>query len=323
MATRARPSTALRVCGLQVATLDAKTPDDRAENLRRGMAAVREQHGKGYRLFVMGELFAIGYGDDTLARLDVLAEDAEDGPSFRAFSAAACDADAYITYGFARRLPETAAGHPYAICHAVVGPDGKLVTLYDKLHLCSFGDCSETTYFSRGDTPCSFDVDGFTVGLMICYDIRFGKLSHHLAWERGADLLLYPSAFPKDIAFSSWHPFAITRALENQVYVLSLSRAGTHFGSSITVPPWIDGKPVSQAGDTIEAGTARRPRVLGDDPGALPVVVDPAELKRVRSEFRLRADAHPLFGAASGEAGAGAGSAGSTLSQLPTLRSRL
>lgn len=40
--------------------------------------------------------------------------------------------------------------------------------------------------------------------------------------------------------FLAWHSFAVTRAMENQVYLLSLNRAGADYGGSVFCPPWLD-----------------------------------------------------------------------------------
>jgi len=50
-------------------------------------------------------------------------------------------------------------------------------------------------------------------------------VSHH-----DVDLILHVGAYARDESFYSWHAFAVTRAVENQFFVLSLNRAGTHFG---------------------------------------------------------------------------------------------
>lgn len=38
--------------------------------------------------------------------------------------------------------------------------------------LCQFGDCVEKDYFSAGTKPCVFDVDGFTIGLMVRWQLH-------------------------------------------------------------------------------------------------------------------------------------------------------
>jgi predicted amidohydrolase len=51
---------------------------------------------------------------------------------------------------------------------------------------------------------------------------------------------LHCGAYYRDESFSSWHSFAITRAMENQLYLLSLNRAGKYYGNSVFCLPWMD-----------------------------------------------------------------------------------
>lgn len=136
---------------------------------------------------------------------------------------------------------------------------------------------------------CTFTVDGVNVGLIICYDFRFPELSRALVKEGKADVIIMPAAFPKDEASPSWHPFVQTRAIENQVYMMSLSRAGSFFGRSIVCPPWL-------FPEDSKSPAAFKPTVLGDDAGVLPLVVNKAVLTAVRKEFALLKDMHPLLG---------------------------
>ena len=101
-------------------------------------------------------------------------------------------------------------------------------------------------------------------------------------------MILHPSAFPKDLGYPTWKPFVVTRALENQVYVMSLSRAGPHFGGSLLCPPWLGG-----SSDSSPEGSSDEVVRLGDEPGALDLIVDTALLKKVRDQLSFRADAHP------------------------------
>ena len=83
---------------------------------------------------------------------------------------------------------------------------------------------------------------------MICADMRYPELARELAVEHGVDLILHPCAFSRDASFCSWHQFVIARALENQVYWLSLNYSGKSFGASIFAPPWIDSTTTATVG---------------------------------------------------------------------------
>ena len=72
------------------------------------------------------------------------------------------------------------AGRSSAI--GVVGPDGESCAgHYDKLHLAQYGASMEKEYFNRGNHLFHlFEVNGFRLSPIICYDIRIPELSRTL-----------------------------------------------------------------------------------------------------------------------------------------------
>jgi nitrilase len=67
--------------------------------------------------------------------------------------------------------------------------------------------------------------------------MRLPELTRRLGTEFGVSIIIHPVAYAQDCSFHSWHPFVVTRSLENQVYFTSLNRGGAHFGHSIICPP--------------------------------------------------------------------------------------
>lgn len=186
-------------------------------------------------LIVLPELSSIDYSREAFSHLDKLAE-TDTGPSFEVWSQVARRHNAYVIYGFAARI-ETG----FTIACAVLNQTGELLSVYHKLHLAQFGDSMEKEYFSTGHRRlCVFQLNGFTIAPIICYDIRMPELCRTLVVDHGIDIVLHTGAYARDPSFHTWHAFAQTRAVENQVYFVSLNRAGVHFGSSIVCPPWID-----------------------------------------------------------------------------------
>lgn len=120
-----------------------------------------------------------------------------------------------------------------------MGPDGKLLGYYDKLHLAQFEASAEATAFTSGDHLFSFTVKGLRLAPLICYDIRFSDLAQTLATE-GVDVVLQCSANARDLSFHSWRPFVVTRAMENGLAWLGLNRAGANWGGSIWCPGHAD-----------------------------------------------------------------------------------
>ncbi len=185
-------------------------------------------------LVVLPELSSIDYSREAFARLDEIAEPL-DGASFQAWRSVAMEHGVFVSYSFARR----GAGG-YFISVAVVGPDGALVGHYDKLHLAQYGASMEKEYFDRGAHVLSYAVKGFKIAPIICYDIRIPELCRTLVVDYDVDVITHCGAYYRDASFHTWHSFATTRALENQVFFLSLNRAGTQYGDSVFCWPWMD-----------------------------------------------------------------------------------
>lgn len=157
-----------------------------------------------------------------------------DGTSVQVFAELARQTATHLVFGFPLR---TKAG--VTICQAVLDPDGQLVGSYNKLHLAQFGASSEANVFTPGNHLFTFQMKGIKIGLLVCYDIRFAELSATLA-RAGVDLVLQCSAYARDLSFYSWHPFVITRAMENAMAWLGLNRAGEEWGGSIWCPGFAD-----------------------------------------------------------------------------------
>jgi len=185
-------------------------------------------------LVVLPELCTIEYSRDTFDRLSELAENL-DGPSVERFRKLAIKYNVAIVFGMPRRDRER-----YLISQVLIGAQGELLGHYDKLHICQYGASMEKEYFSRGENLTVLSLAGFRFAPIICYDIRIPEFSRILTLEHRVDCILHCGAYYRDESFASWHSFAITRAMENQLYLLSLNRAGKHYGDSVFCLPWMD-----------------------------------------------------------------------------------
>ena len=82
-----------------------------------------------------------------------------------------------------------------------------------------------------------------TLGLSVCYDLRFPELYRILA-VRGARLLTVPSAFTLATGRDHWEVLLRARAIENQAFVLAPNQVGeapphfSSYGRSAIVDPW-------------------------------------------------------------------------------------
>ena len=82
---------------------------------------------------------------------------------------------------------------------------------------------TESARVSAGDHGGHADVDGVTLGLSICYDVRFPELYRALALA-GAEVLTVPANFTERTGRDHWEVLLRARAIENGAYVLAPSQ---------------------------------------------------------------------------------------------------
>lgn len=270
-------SDTLRILACQIDIPPMTTAAARDAHLARVAQEVRSRLADAPAdLVVLPELASIDYSREAFASLDTLAEPLE-GASFATWSAIAQEFGVTIAYGFART-----DGATNYISVAAVGPDGRLLGHYDKLHLAQYGASMEKDYFSRGDHLLVLDVKGFRVAPIICYDIRIPELSRTLVVDHGVDAILHCGAYYRDLSFHTWHDFVTSRALENQCYFLSLNRAGKHYGHSVFCHPWHD--------------ETKAPTVFPDhDEAFLRIEATRAEIEAVRNTYSFLRDRLPSY----------------------------
>jgi nitrilase len=228
-----KESLRILACQIEIPTMTSAAERDRHLALSAGRADA-QLHKTPADIVVLPELSSMDYSRASFACLDVLAEPLK-GASYECWRAVAQRHDTFVSYSFARM-----AEGGYRISIAVVDPAGELVGYYDKLHLAQYGASMEKDYFQRGNHLFAFNVKGFRLAPFICYDIRFPELARTLVLDHGVDVILHCGAYFRDPSFHTWHTFANTRAIENQVFLLSLNRAGRNYGGSLFCYPWMD-----------------------------------------------------------------------------------
>jgi hypothetical protein len=131
----------------------------------------------------------------------------------------------------------------------VFGPDGAELARYRKIHLFDITTPSgkvfrESDHFGRGREIVTAPVLGTTLGLSICYDLRFPELYQALA-ARGAEILAVPSAFTVETGRDHWEPLLRARAIETASWVIAATQWGPHgesgrtsYGHAVVVDPW-------------------------------------------------------------------------------------
>lgn len=126
---------------------------------------------------------------------------------------------------------------------------GELITTYDKIHLFDVNVADnaktycESRYTKAGNKVCIAKTPLATIGLSVCFDIRFPLLYQRLS-ELGADIITVPSAFTRVTGKVHWQTLLQARAIENQVYIIAAGQEGVHangretWGHSMIISPW-------------------------------------------------------------------------------------
>lgn len=137
------------------------------------------------------------------------------------------------------------------------GPNGALLTTYDKIHMfdvdLDHGESwRESAIYAAGDRAVLVDLPtGATLGIGICYDVRFAALFRTYA-QAGAHILSAPAAFTRQTGAAHWHVLQRARAIECGAFMISAAQGGDHddgretFGHAIIIDPW--GKILAETG---------------------------------------------------------------------------
>lgn len=127
--------------------------------------------------------------------------------------------------------------------------DGEIIAEYRKLHLYDAFAARESDVVLPGDAlPPIVDIDGWKIGVMTCYDIRFPETARSLA-VRGADVIVVSAAWVRGaLKEQHWKLLNAARALENTCYVLACSEVSSrNIGCSRIINPM--GEIVASADD--------------------------------------------------------------------------
>jgi predicted amidohydrolase len=131
----------------------------------------------------------------------------------------------------------------------VIDAGGEVRARYDKIHLFDVDlptgeSWRESATYNAGErlvvvqgTPVG------TLGLTICYDLRFPALFAALA-EAGAEVISVPAAFTVPTGQAHWQVLLRARAIEAGLFVVASAQAGQHedgratYGHSLVAGPW-------------------------------------------------------------------------------------
>lgn len=242
------------------AAIQMDTTSNQERNLSVAADFIGEAAKKGAKLIALPETMAY-LGRDYAA----FSEAVPGGKTETYLSRLAKKYGVYIVGGSLYERNENDLVRPYNTTF-LLGPDGAFLGKYSKIHpfdvvLDSGVTSRESSHVAPGHDIVTVKTDGVgTLGLGICYDLRFGELFRLMAL-RGAQILVLPANFTEATGRAHWEVLVRARAIENECYVIAPNQVGkkprfTAYGHSLLVDP--RGKVLAEAGGT-ETGVIYAP----------------------------------------------------------------
>jgi predicted amidohydrolase len=228
----------------RIALYQARTGIDPEANAHALVAAVGEAAEGGATMLFTPEMSGLLDRDSARAAPKRRTE-AED-VVLAACRAAAHDGKIWVHLG---SIAVREDGDKLANRSFVIDNQGEIRARYDKMHLFDVDlptgeSWRESAVYRPGaeavvlrDTPVG------SLGLAICYDLRFPALFAALA-EAGADTIAVPAAFTVPTGQAHWEVLLRARAIEAGLFVIAAAQGGQHedgrvtYGHSLVADPW-------------------------------------------------------------------------------------
>ena len=233
---------------MHIALIQMLTTGNRDADIQTACTRIREAARHGADFAVLPEMFCCPYQDDCF---HPYAEE-ENGPAQQALSSLAGELGIYIVGG---SIPERVGNQLYNTCY-VYDRQGMLLAKHRKIHMFDINvpggqHFQESATFTPGDAITTFETEFGTMGLCICFDLRFEELFRCMAL-RGAKVIFVPAAFNMTTGPAHWELTFRMRAVDNQCFMVGVGPARNEqasyvaYGNSIVTEPW--GSVVCRAG---------------------------------------------------------------------------
>ncbi len=266
---------------LIAAAVQLRPGDSIEHSLNNASAMIQRAVDKGAELVVLPENFAhLGCDDFTAIGQ---AESTPQGLVRQFLSDQARQQGIWLVAG---TLPVSDHGQskPYARS-LLFDPQGNQRSSYNKIHLfdaalekSELSDGQQSSYresdnFSSGSDIVVAQTDLCTLGMTVCYDLRFAELYRQLA-DRGAQIVTVPAAFTAATGRDHWLLLLRARAVENQLFVIGANMVDREhprralWGGSAIIDPW----------GNLLAG-------LDDEPGVAVAKIDLTLIDKVRAKM--------------------------------------
>jgi predicted amidohydrolase len=230
---------------MKVALFQARTGIEPEANAQDLLRALQEAAAGGAAMLFTPEMSGLLDRDRERSRPRLRSE--RDDPVLAAVREAAATHGIWVHLGSLALAGERSDGRLVNRGFVIDGA-GAIRARYDKIHLFDVDlptgeSWRESASYAPGEAAQVVETPVGTLGLSICYDLRFPDLYRSLT-EEGADLLSIPAAFTVPTGRAHWHVLQRARAIEAGVFVVAAAQCGAHedgretYGHSLVVDPW-------------------------------------------------------------------------------------
>ncbi|MED4229544.1 carbon-nitrogen hydrolase family protein [Neobacillus cucumis] len=262
---------------MKVAVAQLRSSMDKTANLQKAKDYIKKAADQGADFVLLPEMYmafipastGIGYAD--------IAEPL-DGPFVSGLAECARENQVYVICGVHESKPgETTRCYNTTV---FINRSGELVQAYHKTHLYDAFNYKESDYIIPGvEAQEVIETEFGTVGMMVCYEIRFPEISRQLALK-GADFFFIPAGWVAGaMKEDHWKTLLRARAIENTVYIFAADQVDNIFsGQSMIIDPM----------GVVKANA-------GEEESLIISEIDLNRINRVREKLPSVADRRPEF----------------------------
>ena len=225
---------------MRIAMIQMAVTDNKQHNIETACEKIRAAAAEGIDIAVLPEMFLCPYRNDCFA----VYGEPDGGEAQTTLSRLAAELQIYIVSG---SLPELTDGNIYNTSY-VYDRQGTQIAKHRKAHLFDIDVAGgqrfkESDTLSPGNAITTFKTEFGTMGLCICFDLRFEELARCMCLQ-GAKVIFVPAAFNMTTGPAHWELLFRQRAVDNQCFTVGVSPARNEsssyvaYGNSIAVDPW-------------------------------------------------------------------------------------
>ena len=215
---------------------------DKALNISKAKTMIQTAAAANCQVAILPEMFNCPYQTELFSQF---AESYPEGDTLNMLRQTAAEEKIVVVGG---SVPERDENNNVYNTSFIFDKTGGLLGRHRKMHLFDVDIkggtvFKESSILTAGQDMTVVKTLGLTLGVAICYDVRFPELSR-LMTLAGAELLIFPAAFGWTTGPAHWELLMRSRAIDNQVFVVGAAPARTPgakyqaYGHSMIVDPW-------------------------------------------------------------------------------------